>query len=200
MGRVLLAGILSGLAVFGWGVVSWMALPLHINALHNLPQDQAAADAFLGQFPESGVYHYPGMPSGPAGQAPTAAEMEAAFERMEAGPHVSLMVVHPHGSTPMPPRNFIIGLLLHVVAATMIAGLLSICADSLPRFGQRFGFVLCFGGFVILFHYLHETLWWGYPLEFAIATIVDIAAGSMLIGLITAALIRPAPRAPETES
>lgn len=200
MARILLAGVLSGVAVFGWGVVSWMALPLHINGLHNLPQDRATADAFLKDFPASGVYHYPGMPTGVDGKPAGEAEMMAAFERMEAGPHVSLMVVHPGGSVPMPPRNFILGFLLHTIGATMIAGLLSVCSGSLPRFGQRFGFVLAIGAFVLLFHYLHEMLWWGYPMEFAVATIVDIVAGTVLIGLITAALIRPAAPAPEITS
>jgi len=193
MVRVILAGVLSGLAVFVWGVLSWLVLPLHVNALQNLPHPQGAAEAFLGALPEAGAYHYPGMPTGVDGGPPTNEQMNAAFERMRNGPHVALMIVHPDGAEPMPARNFILGFVLNVLAGLLVATLLACHVERLRTFGQRFLFVCTFGAFVLAFHYLHQWLWWGLPLDFALATIVDIVVGTVLIAVIVAALVRPRP-------
>ena len=64
--RVLLAGLLGGIAMFAWTSLTDMALPLGDAGIKEIPNDQGvliAMNASLGE--TSGFYFFPGTGPGP---------------------------------------------------------------------------------------------------------------------------------------
>lgn len=196
--RYLFSGILAGLIMFAWSAVSWMALPLHTAAFNHFPTSTADADAPKGEssiarlrLPTSGVYHYPGFPHPDDGSPAGDAEMTEVFERMKAGPVISLMVYHAEGRDPMPPMNFILGALACIVACWIATWLTWLAAPRMPKYGQRVRFVTALGAFAFFAFHAQSWLWWGYSFIFGIAETIDMIAGPLLAGLVIAALVRP---------
>ena len=67
MNRVLLAGLLGGLAMFAWSSVAHVALPLGQIGIKEIPDEAAVLSAMhtsLGEAP--GMYFFPGMGQGQA--------------------------------------------------------------------------------------------------------------------------------------
>lgn len=198
MTRVWLAGLLGGIAAFAWGPITWLALPFHTAALHSFPQPDDRVKAFFAELPCDGVYHFPGFPQHTDGTPPTTAEMTAATEKMKAGPNISKLVYRAGGRDPLPPQNFVIGLLLHLFAATIAAWLLH-CAVGNPLFANylnRVGFAAAPALFGVATITVPEWLWWGYPLEFGVLTVADPLIAWLLAALVIAGLVTPraAPR------
>lgn len=196
--RFVIASILSGLVMFAWSAISWMAIPLHTAAFSNFPTAAADADAPTGEtsidalrLPESGVYHYPGFPHHDDGAPVTDDEMNAAMQRMRAGPVVSLMVYHADGREPFPPENFVIGIIVCIVAGAIATWMTWLAAPRLPHYGQRVLFVTALGAFVFFAHYAQSWLWWGFSDLFGIAETIDIVVAPLLAGCVIARIVRP---------
>lgn len=94
MKRILVGGLLGGLAVYAWGFISWMVLPWHEATLHEMPAGAHVVATLGAENLASGIYMYPGMeeasetgamteaetPAEPAMEAPAEAEGEATAE------------------------------------------------------------------------------------------------------------------------
>lgn len=201
--RYLLSGILAGLLMFAWSAVSWMGLPFHGASLNNFPTAAADADAPKGEssiaklrLPKSGVYHYPGFPHHEDGSAVSDAELNEMFERMKAGPTISLLVYHADGREPFPMKNFAIGICSCIVASWIATWLTWLAAPRLQSYGRRVLFVTGLGAFVFFAFYAQSWLWWGYSFEFGIAGAIDIIVAPMLGGLVIAAYVKSPSSAP----
>jgi hypothetical protein len=57
--RILLAGVLGGIALFMWGGLAHMVLGLGMVGIQNLPQQQPVMDALKAAVPHSGFYFFP---------------------------------------------------------------------------------------------------------------------------------------------
>ena len=71
-----LGGLIGGLVLFAWGVVSWMLLPWHLATLEKFKDEDKVAQALTANATKSGVYllpnvhkHEPGMPEAKAKKA-----------------------------------------------------------------------------------------------------------------------------------
>src|SRR5512134_2462788 len=100
MKRVLLGGILAGLALFAWGAVSHMALPLGEAGVLSMPADRegAVVEARKGAMSERALYFFPGM-----SRQPTPEEQKAWEERVARGPW-GIVAYNPGGGAGMSPR------------------------------------------------------------------------------------------------
>lgn len=194
MKRVLLAGVLGGLAFFVWGAVSWMALPFHTSTLNTLPGEPQEVDRWLQRLPRAGVYHYPGFPHNEDGSPVTDSQTESSFQRMRQGPRVTFMVYRPDGCEPFPPQKFLLGLGLDVLAAGILAWLIWITRASLPSFGRRLAAVMVVAVLAVILAILPSALWWSYPAGFVALEVTDVLVGSLFAGLAIAKLI-PGPTA-----
>src|SRR5207245_2758043 len=56
-----IGGLLGGLALFTWGVVSWMLLPWHLATLEKFKDEANVAQALTANAPKSGVYLLPNV-------------------------------------------------------------------------------------------------------------------------------------------
>lgn len=191
--RVVLAGVLAGVILFGWSAVSWMLLPFHEQVLRPIQQPRDKVVRFLSDLPEGGVFHYPGFPTTADGSRPTQAQFDAAFQQMRDGPVVSKMVFLPAGAEPFPPQNFAIGLAVHIAAGCIAAGMLRLASGRLANYGRRVLFVFGFGVVTLLARFVPESVWWGYPIDYAAVEAGDILTSWLLAGLVLGAMIRGRP-------
>src|SRR5438094_7933582 len=56
-----LGGLIGGLVLFAWGVVSWMLLPWHLATLEKFKDEANVAQALTANAPKSGVYLLPNV-------------------------------------------------------------------------------------------------------------------------------------------
>jgi hypothetical protein len=105
--RILLAGLLGGLALYAWETVAHLALPLGEAGVRALPNEAPVLDAFKRNIPDAGFYFFP-APQSPAGmtaQQQRQAQQTAA-DHVRQGP-TGIMVVHPNGMDMMSPRQLV---------------------------------------------------------------------------------------------
>ncbi|HSD26049.1 MAG TPA: hypothetical protein VLL75_02040 [Vicinamibacteria bacterium] len=187
MKRVLLGGILAGLALFAWGAVSHMALPLGEAGVLSMPADRegAVVEAMKGAMSERALYFFPGM-----SRQPTPEEQKAWEERVARGPW-GIVAYNPGGGAGMSPRPLAIEILFDVLAGLVAALALTQVAPAVG-FARRVLVVTAFGVFATLAIDGSYWNWYGFPTSYFLAQLVDGVVGAALAGLVLARLLRPA--------
>jgi hypothetical protein len=59
--RILVAGLVGGAAMFCWGAVSHMALPIGDMGIESLPTEQSLLGQMKSAIPQRGFYFFPGL-------------------------------------------------------------------------------------------------------------------------------------------
>lgn len=133
--RHLLAAFVAAIVVFFWGFMAWPAIGLWDFAFPPTPNEVAIADTLKSSLGGDGAYIVPFMPEGygvstddPAKQA----EFEAFEARHRAGPF-ALILYRASGSEVMPPVELIRGFVIEVVAALLLACVLSTVKGGFAR-------------------------------------------------------------------
>jgi hypothetical protein len=80
---------------------------------------------------------------------------------------------------------------LNIVLALFAASLLSL-ASGLTSYVARVGFVTLLGVPVALMSNVESWNWYGYPLNYTAATILENLIGFLVVGLVAAAFVKPA--------
>src|SRR6266480_4293584 len=142
--KILLAGILGGIAMFIWTSIAHMALPLGEAGIREIPNEHstlAPLQRTIGD--QSGLYLFPGLG---LGQNATRAQRKEAMQHMVekyASSPSGLLVYHAPG------RPLTFGKLLAVEFATeLLAAVLAVwllAQTQLVTFGSRVGFILVVG-------------------------------------------------------
>lgn len=127
MARIMIAAIVGGLIVFGWGFVSHMMLPIAEMGMHfdKLPGEESLRSALTEHLPESGLYFVPGMD--PALESDPTKQWEEAAERMESGP-VAWIAVRKDGSSGMAKELGFEG--LANISCALVAALILWCIPA----------------------------------------------------------------------
>jgi len=180
MKKILIAGLLGGLVLLIWSSVSWIVLPLHTMTINDIPGGDAAIEGLKENITEPGVYRYPGL-------GDNADEWTA---KLKEGPRI-LMLYLTGGAAPFTVRQFVVSLILTILAASLVAYVLSLACDTMARFSQRVRFVALFGVFLILFVDLIQYNWWEYPFGFILANAIDNLVAWVLAGLVISWQIKP---------
>jgi len=151
--------------------VSWMVLPWHANTLRGFANEQAVAVTIRTGAPAGGVYL---LPSGGG---------KAAAQQMREGP-VVLAAVRPDGVDPVDPRPYLRGLLIEMLAALLITALLR-HTQPLPFWkAVRFVLLVALTGGVLC--RLPDWNWWGFSADYTLVSLMDLAIGWGLGGLVIA--------------
>lgn len=174
--RILLAGILGGLALFLWGGLAHTVLGLGSVGIQNLPQQQPVMDALKASAPPSGFYLFP----------PVNAAGRVAPEKV-GGPY-GMMMYHSAGAGGGMGAQLANEFILNIVLALLAAFLLSL-ASGLTGYLSRVGFVTLLGLTVGLMLNVEYWNWYGFPLSYTLATIAIVVMGFLLVGLIAAAIV-----------
>jgi hypothetical protein len=198
--RILLAGLLGGIALFIWGSFSHIVLGLGSVGIKEIPRAQEAMvkSSLRMALPESGFYFFPGMgiPAGASAQEKQAAT-KLYQEKYRQGP-TGILIFHPQGAEVMTPGQLMIQLGLTVVEALIAAWLLSL--TNLTTMRTRVGFVVVLGVLIALATNVEYWDWYGFPTNYTLAYMLDKVIGFAVVGLVIAAVTRRRVQVPRLET
>lgn len=162
--RVLVAGILGGIAMYVWSSLAHVVLPLGQVGFSQMPNEAAvlsAAQASNGA--KDGLYFFPWVdPKDPKMME----KMNAALKVKPSG----LLLYHPpgHGMSDM------IGPLIGEFSKELIQALIASFLVSLAVVGTywgRVGFVALIGVVVAITTNLSYWIWYGFPTDYSLAAV-----------------------------
>jgi hypothetical protein len=193
--RVVLAGVLGGIAMFFWMSLAHVVLPLGetgVQEIGNEPAVLSSMHASLGE--KSGLYLFPATGAGPnATNQEKNAAMQHYDEKLAANPS-GLLVYHPPGETGMTARRLVTEFLTELLGAFLVVYLLS--QTRLESFGGRLGFVTIAGVLASLGTNVSYWNWYGFPSNYTMVYMLTQVVGFVCVGLVAGALMREkAPRA-----
>lgn len=173
--RILIAGVVAGLAMFLWSGLSNLALPLGkigVLAAPNEAAAQAALKTNLGE--HSGLYVLP---------------MAAMSGKANSSPAAVVTYLGRGESFGVTPAKLAAELVLEVLLSILAAALLSL--TRLYGFLPRLGFVVALGLFATVMTNTSNMIWFAYPLDYTLAYAATQLIGFLIAGAVIAALVRP---------
>ncbi len=183
MKKTLLAAVAGGFALFIWGILSWMVLPIHDSTLLPIAEEDSVVAVLKGTLTEEGVYWFPAMPEG--------GSPDAYVEKYRRGP-IGMIMYDPEGGDPIMVSQMIVGLLINIISAFLVAWLLSRSTAISGGFLERVTYCGMLGIFAALSTYFIGWNWMNVPLGYTTAMAVDLVLGWLLAGTAIAGIMKPA--------
>jgi hypothetical protein len=193
--RVIIAGVLGGVAIFLWGFVSHMLLPLGEAGIRGLPYEDKVLPAISASVKEPGLYLFPWPESPPGKPMPMSQQTQQAAEELyKTAPH-GLLLFYPPGGTMLSSAQLLAEFATNCASALLAAALVSALVASLRSFVARVLFVTLIGLSAGIAVNVPHWNWYGFPAAFTLAEILEHVVGFGVAGVVIAAVIRPAPSA-----
>jgi hypothetical protein len=173
--RILIAGILGGLAMYAWTSIAHMATPLGATGISQMTNEGPALSALetaTGNKPGLYMYPYVDMNSKTVMQ-----DSEAAMKIHPSG----LILFHPAGAPEMEPAMFIGEFLKELVQALIAAYLCAMVAAA--SFMSRTLFVTLIGVSAGIATNVSYFLWYRFPLDYTLASMAIEIVGAFFAGL-----------------
>ncbi len=170
--RVLIAGLVAGLAMFAWEAVAHMVGPFGEMGLSTLPNEAATRAALAAQLGGAdGLYVFPAMEMG---DAPT------------AGPW-GLLLYHPQFSFSWAVMGW--EALVELVMGLALAMLIGL--TGVAGFGRTMAIAVLVGVAAAVAVSPSYTIWFGFPAAYTIAQMI-VAFGDYVVGgAVIALLLKP---------
>jgi len=178
--RILVAGVLGGIAMFAWASIARMVLPLGELGIRDIPDDAALLSAMHSKLGSaSGFYMFPAM----VREGDRSAAMTAYSQKLAANPS-GLLIYHPPGGQTLTPGRLGTEFLAEVAQALLLAWLL---AQTRPgSYGSRLGFIAICGLLAALVTNISYWNWYGFPGSYTAAYMLTQAVGFVAAGLVIA--------------
>jgi hypothetical protein len=174
-------GLLGGITLFVWGAVSWVVLPWQNLTLNKFTNEDAVVAAITANAPKPGVYFLPNARLEPGmTEAEKKAVYEATQKRMAEGP-VVFASIRLKGAPSMAPFA-LTGIVISIIGATL--GTLLLLQTRQSRYLRRAGFLSLFGLTAGVVCFLPYWNWFDFSTAYTAASIVDLAIGWFLAGLV----------------
>jgi hypothetical protein len=189
--RILLAGVLGGIAMFAWTSVAHMVLPLGEAGIQEIPNDRELLDALHAKLGgASGFYMFPGfgLPAD-ATSAQKRAAMTDYDQKLAAQPS-GLLIYHPPGAKELTPGQLVTELLTEIGGALLMAWLMS--RARLERYLSRVGLAAVCGLLAAGATNISYWNWYGFPVSYTLASMATEVVGLTVAGLVAAKLLQPA--------
>jgi hypothetical protein len=186
--KILLAGILGGVAMFIWTSIAHMLLPLGEVGVGEIPNESAVLSAMQSNISDqTGLYIFPGMG---VGKNATHQEKNEAMKQMAAkaasGPS-GILMYHPR-------RQFTFGKLMGIEFATeLLAAILAVfllAQTRITSFGGRVGFVLVIGILAAIATNVSYWNWYGFPFVYTASYMLIQIVGFLCVGMVAAWVLR----------
>jgi len=189
--RVLLAGLLGGIAMYIWTALAHMVLPLGEAGIKEMPNETAVLSAMRSSLGESpGLYLFPGMGLGPdATSQQKQAAMQQYSQKLAANPS-GIVMYNPPGMQALAPRQFIAEFVKELIEALLVVVLLA--QTRLASFAARLGFVVVAGVLASIGTNVSYWNWYGFPATYTAAYMTTQILGFVCVGLVAAAMVKPA--------
>jgi len=172
MKKLLLAGLLGGVALFAWESIAHLALPLGDAGIKTITGEQAVVASLKDNIKEAGFYFFPAPQNPPA----------------QGTGYTGIMVVQPNGTLTMAPGQLITQLLVDML--TMLVAAILLSRAGLRGFGKRLFFVTLMGLLPTLGVDIPQWNWYAFPAVYALAQAVVHLGGFAAGGLVLAKVIQ----------
>jgi hypothetical protein len=187
--RILLAGILGGIAMFLWSSVAHVMLPLGQTGIKEIPNEASVLSTMYTSLGEkSGMYIFPGME---LGAHPTREREHAAMQHYGeklAGNPSGLLIYHPPGAKALTPGQLATEFLTELAEALIVVFLLA--QTRLTSFGSRVGFVTLMGVLAAITTNISYWNWYGFPASYTTAYMTIEIVGYLVIGIVAALVMK----------
>jgi len=173
--RVLIAGILGGIAMYVWASVAHLS-PLGAIGAHTMPNERlvvAALQLSLGD--KGGVYVYPGPSGGGAAAKPPAPTAEG------------MLAYTPNGAGALTPRQLGTEFALEMIEALLMAAIAALAAVD---FGRRVAIATLVGLIAGMATNVSYWNWYGFGLDYTLANAFIELMKFVVAGLVIAAMLR----------
>ena len=179
--RIILAGVLGGIAMFIWSFIGHDLLPLGKAGVREIPNEPAFLEAIKNNLNDRGLYHFPGLGLGPDATRQQKSEaMKQAIEKAVSGPS-GMIMYHP-------TREFVFGKLLAIEFATelleSILVVFLLAQTSIGSFAGRVGFVFVAGILAAVATNVSYWNWYGFPGVYISAYMLIQVVGFICVGII----------------
>ena len=181
--RIVIAALVGGIAVFGWGAISHMVLPLGEMGLSRLRGEEALVAQIKLSVTEPGFYMFPGMD--PDSNKMTLPEQVAWEKKYEAGPR-GVVIFDPTGDKAMGPKMLGTEFASNVLGCLMLAIVLAHIPAPL---GKRVMLATLMGLFAWLMIDVSYWNWYRFPTIFAVQGLIDQGVGGLVAGLAIALVL-----------
>jgi hypothetical protein len=168
-GIIIKGAITGAIVMFLYMAVSWMLVPWHMSALHSFKDEKGVAATFLKSAPQSGIYILPYT---------TSPDQKPAIDKPFA--FVSVMADGFDCAKGMP------GMLLGEFALCLGLSALLTCLLKKQSGGCPVLFSFKIGLLVGLVHNIPNVIWWHFPADFTLITMIDDVLSFTLAGLVIA--------------
>jgi hypothetical protein len=187
--RVLLAGLLGGIAMFAWTSLAHMVLPLGDAGIKELPNDQGVLSAMHASIGEaSGFYFFPSAGLGPdATMQQKRAAMDQYGQKLATNPS-GILIYHPAGAKPISAGQLGAEFFTELIEALLVVILLA--QTRLTSFASRLGFVIGAGVLATIATNVSYWNWYGFPATYTAAYMTTGIVGFICIGLVAAAVMK----------
>lgn len=187
--RILLAGVLGGIAMFAWTSIAHMALPLGEAGIREIPNESSVLSAMQSSMGDTaGLYIFPGLS---VGKNATHDEKNEAMKQMQqriAANPSGILMYHPPGRQFAFGKSLAIEFGTEVLQAILVIWLLA--QTRIESFAARVGFVLIAGILAAITTNLSYWNWYGFPVVYTASYILVEVIGFVLVGVIAALLLR----------
>ena len=178
--RIVIGGVLGGVALFLWGAVSHMATPLGSMGISTIPNEEVVLGAMRSNLPGRGLYFFPGMD---LSRTPTAEEQRAWERKYEQGP-AGILIYRPQGGPVMSAAQLGNELASNIALALVAAWLFAAASGGLTTAGSRILFVALIGLIGGLDIHVSYWNWYGFPTTYTLAGMLDGFIGFLVMGIV----------------
>ena len=187
--RVLLAGLLGGMAMFAWTSVAHMLLPLGDAGVKELPNDQAVLSAMQASIGEAhGFYFFPATGLGPNATMQQKRAAMGQYEQKLAANPSGIVIYHPPGAKPISAGQLGAEFLTELIESLLVVILLA--QTRLTSFASRLGFVIGAGVLASIATNVSYWNWYGFPATYTAAYMTTSFVGFLCMGLVAAAIMK----------
>ena len=187
--RIILAGVLGGIAMFVWSSVAHIVLPLGEIGIKEIPHETVVLDTLKTALGDAhGLYLYPGMGVGPnASREQKHAAMDQYGQKLAANPS-GILIYHPPGAQALTPRQLGTEFITEFLEAVLAAFLLS--RTRLAGYGSRVAFITVVGIVAAITTNIPYWNWYGFPRSYTAAYMAIEIVDFLVAGLVIAAFIK----------
>jgi len=187
--RILLAGVLGGIAMFVWTSIAHMALPLGEAGINEIPNESLVLGAMQGSMGDkTGLYIFPGLG---VGKNATREEKNEAMKQMQqriAANPSGILMYHPPGRQFAFGKSLAVEFSIEVLQAILVIWLLA--QTGIDSFAARVGFVVIAGILAAITTNVSYWNWYGFPGVYTASYMLIEIVGFLLVGVIAGLVLR----------
>ncbi len=188
MGKQIALGTTVGaITIFIVSSIWHLALPFAETGFHSIPHEEVVMLAMRGTINEPGIYIFPGIDMTKQNDP---AEQKRYQEKFRQGP-TGLVIFQPGGKEFSFPKLLVNQFLFQLIASFAISVMLAMSAPALTSYLQRalfVGLAAVFGSLLIDLPYWN---WYGFPGNYTLEHLCEMALTWGVSGLAFAAVIKP---------